>query len=522
MKKIKRILAMIMAFVMIMGMSTMAFAEGETTSEPNVKKSATITISGVTAPNAEENIVGTTLQYLQVIEPDTTTATGWKFSSDSIEDDFLAAFEDEDETTPALDAQTVIAMMIKYQYHNATLPEGTPSVIANASEASATQISNALDNVINNEDNFETMNNPQTVTTAGVYAIKATESGYVYKAMAAYIGFDTVTIKGEGGAEDVVYEYPSLVDAVLGAKKISTEITKADNDDNDAVAINDTITYTVTTAFPYFNINEINKKFEVKDTITGAVYIGLVDDATTTEQNEQTASVMIGDANVTEDIEFVQSGNSFTVDLSEYINDANEYAGKTVTITYQAKITGTDIQNTASSHISDVEKDSDTVKLFTGTITLTKVDAENENIKLANAEFKVTKDGTELKFTKDATTGNYTYDPVNGEVTVVTDADGNIVVEGLDIGSYVFTETKAPTGYSVNENPLTITLGDEAAFVNNVATANYSDAGTITDTKLLALPSTGGIGTTIFTVAGCAIMIAAAGFFFASRKKEEE
>ena len=39
------------------------------------------------------------------------------------------------------------------------------------------------------------------------------------------------------------------------------------------------------------------------------------------------------------------------------------------------------------------------------------------------------------------------------------------------------------------------------------------------DSKLSALPSTGGIGTTIFTIAGCVIMIAAAGLFFASRKK---
>ena len=43
---------------------------------------------------------------------------------------------------------------------------------------------------------------------------------------------------------------------------------------------------------------------------------------------------------------------------------------------------------------------------------------------------------------------------------------------------------------------------------------------TVMNTKLIALPSTGGIGTTIFTVAGCGIMIAAAFFFFASRKKE--
>ena len=39
------------------------------------------------------------------------------------------------------------------------------------------------------------------------------------------------------------------------------------------------------------------------------------------------------------------------------------------------------------------------------------------------------------------------------------------------------------------------------------------------DSKLSALPSTGGMGTTLFTIAGCAIMVAAAGFFFASRKR---
>ena len=35
-------------------------------------------------------------------------------------------------------------------------------------------------------------------------------------------------------------------------------------------------------------------------------------------------------------------------------------------------------------------------------------------------------------------------------------------------------------------------------------------------------PSTGGIGTTIFTIGGCAIMIIAAGLFFATRRKTEK
>ncbi len=41
----------------------------------------------------------------------------------------------------------------------------------------------------------------------------------------------------------------------------------------------------------------------------------------------------------------------------------------------------------------------------------------------------------------------------------------------------------------------------------------------IPNTKLTNLPSTGGIGTTIFTIGGCAIMVVAAGLFFASRRK---
>lgn len=43
----------------------------------------------------------------------------------------------------------------------------------------------------------------------------------------------------------------------------------------------------------------------------------------------------------------------------------------------------------------------------------------------------------------------------------------------------------------------------------------------IPNTKLSTLPSTGGIGTTIFTIGGCAIMIAAAALFFAGRRREK-
>ena len=66
--------------------------------------------------------------------------------------------------------------------------------------------------------------------------------------------------------------------------------------------------------------------------------------------------------------------------------------------------------------------------------------------------------------------------------------------------------------YSVNNNIPNVTL-EEGEHQNRTIQ--------VKDSKLSALPSTGGIGTTIFTIGGCAIMIVAAGLFFASRKKSD-
>ena len=100
----------------------------------------------------------------------------------------------------------------------------------------------------------------------------------------------------------------------------------------------------------------------------------------------------------------------------------------------------------------------------------------------------------------------------NEEITKVTSIVakyGKVVAKGLDDGDYTIVETKAPKGYSVVDVPnVKIINGD-----NPVATAD------VKDTKLNALPHTGGIGTTIFTIAGCLIMVTAAGLFFASRKR---
>ena len=88
-----------------------------------------------------------------------------------------------------------------------------------------------------------------------------------------------------------------------------------------------------------------------------------------------------------------------------------------------------------------------------------------------------------------------------------------------------FTKEEAAAGsyqaaYLDSENTttstgVTVTTNDDAGS----GTAMLGPS--IPNTKLSTLPGTGGIGTTIFTIGGCAIMVAAAALFFAGRRREK-
>ena len=92
------------------------------------------------------------------------------------------------------------------------------------------------------------------------------------------------------------------------------------------------------------------------------------------------------------------------------------------------------------------------------------------------------------------------------------------MVKGLDVGTYYFDEIIAPDGYSINTNDSQVNVSKTEPEGKVVVYGSTE----MTDTKLSSLPSTGGIGTTIFTIGGCAIMIVAAGLYFATRKKTEK
>lgn len=161
-----------------------------------------------------------------------------------------------------------------------------------------------------------------------------------------------------------------------------------------------------------------------------------------------------------------------------------------------------------------------------GNVTLQKVDT-NKNT-LNGAEFQLLKVTSAEKEGAEATKtpinvvkvkdGEYKV-ALEGETdttTTLVATNGTLKVTGLDEGDYEFKETKAPTGYKVNsENKkFTITADEEKEVSVN--------AGEFVNTKLSSLPSTGGMGTYLFTIIGVVVMAGAAGAFFISRRKGSE
>lgn len=84
------------------------------------------------------------------------------------------------------------------------------------------------------------------------------------------------------------------------------------------------------------------------------------------------------------------------------------------------------------------------------------------------------------------------------------------------VPAYLKTETTTTNSEEFTQtNPGTGTVTE----LKNVTNGDGVNVTSIPNTKLSSLPSTGGIGTTIFTIGGCAIMIIAAALYFATRRK---
>lgn len=182
---------------------------------------------------------------------------------------------------------------------------------------------------------------------------------------------------------------------------------------------------------------------------------------------------------------------------------------------------------------SSSESNHDDTKTYTWKFGIFKFG--NKGAALSGVEFELTKDeptGAKLGFSKE----NGVYKAVKAvkevsenNTVLSTDKGGFISIEGLDEGIYYLHETKAPEGYNALTEPIKIEITHnlentpdasfEVKYDGSLVDADKFDGKVPVENKSgLQLPSTGGIGTTIFYVGGGILVIGAIVYLVTRRR----
>lgn len=199
-----------------------------------------------------------------------------------------------------------------------------------------------------------------------------------------------------------------------------------------------------------------------------------------------------------------------------------------VEITYEAEVIDLDASNTVTFNWNnDQQFGEGTATVYNFDFTLNKVDGSQE--KLDGAEFKLKdEEGNYIKFVRNATDGYKVATSEQKETADATDiiTVGTAKIDGLAAGTYWLEEVKAPAGYNLLQNDVKVVIEQTEGNVAVVKMLDEKDElqplrdlnVKIVNLAGTELPSTGGIGTTIFYVVG-GILVAAAVVLLVTKKR---
>lgn len=307
-------------------------------------------------------------------------------------------------------------------------------------------------------------------------------------------------------------------DATIKEKNEKPEIKKevqtsaGDWGSENNAKIGDTVEYKVE-----IKVADGAQKYTVTDTMSKSLTF-----------NNSSLKVTANDA-VTTDYTLTPTTNGFTLELPEsYVSTLTK--GTTIIVTYNATLN--------KDAVIDGDGNTNEVKLGYGNhqntvpskvttksyqFDLVKVDGTTNKL-LDGAEFELADGNTKLSFVKD-TAGNYRVAAAgeDGATTTITVKNGKVNIYGLAGKTYTLTETKAPDGYNKLVTSETVNLADGSKTHATIVGSVYKDGGVVVENHAgTVLPSTGGMGTTLFYVIGGGLMVAAVVLLVTKKRMEHK
>lgn len=533
-KAIKKLLAALLAVAMVCAMAIPAFAEN---SEGDVDSHHTYSAFQIFKGDVE----GNNIKDFKISNVD------WGSNIINNSDDFLNKLREADHIGPlftnAKSAQEVLAVIS--QWHDSD----------DYSIAFARFVCHYL---------YSNDANPTYVVRAGSNALTIPEAKAGY-----YLFVDTTDFS----KDDSYHSYNSFLLMVTKgnwnvpitpkAEKPTVEKKVYDNPDGTSTggfgssadhAINEKFQFQLTATLP----DSTNRAYDYYDKYS-VIFHDTLSDGITYDKDDELDSVVIKSngntytitdpSKYTINTDKLDSQNYFEVEIPDVKTcvaglDLND--GATITVTYTAHLNDKAYVNTAGGSTSNINKvyltysnnpkdessigktpESTPVYVYTYQLNNTKHQNTVDGPALAGAGFKLYSDAEcnnevglyqEGEFyypIKDAT-GKKAVEMISGE-------NGQFNVKGLDAGTYYLKETTTPEGFTPCSviPPVTITANHNG---NHVELDSSKLSTTIINKKAggITLPSTGGIGTTLFYVVGGGLMVAAIVLLVTKKRMENK
>lgn len=536
-KVIKKLLAALLAVAMVCAMAIPAFAEN---SEGDVDSHHTYSAFQIFKGDVE----GNNIKDFKISNVD------WGSNIINNSDDFLNKLREADHIGPlftnAKSAQEVLAVIS--QWHDSD----------DYSIAFARFVCHYL---------YSNDANPTYVVRAGSNALTIPEAKAGY-----YLFVDTTDFS----KDDSYHSYNSFLLMVTKgnwnvpitpkAEKPTVEKKVYDNPDGTSTggfgssadhAINEKFQFQLTATLP----DSTNRAYDYYDKYS-VIFHDTLSDGITYDKDDELDSVVIksngNTYNITDSSKYtidttdLKSQNSFVVniDVKACAKDAgfDLNDGATITVTYTAHLNDKAYVNTAGGSTSNINKvyltysnnpkdessigktpESTPVYVYTYQLNNTKHQDTEKGPALEGACFRLYSDEactdqSEVQlYQKDGF--YYPIKDVLGKeaVEMKSAANGTFNVKGLDAGTYYLKEITPPDGYSAcKEIPVTIKADHSRNDQVNLEGSNLTNDIVNIKAGGITLPSTGGIGTTLFYVVGGGLMVAAIVLLVTKKRMENK